>query len=112
MSADPTPFGLLVGIFILLSTLSILLSWVAYMPMFMRLLKKEAPEEFRKLNSQFWFFGVSAGRPFIYFLLGHYRRAENSRITFHGSILRYSFSYTLLIAPLIAFGLFLFDQRP
>lgn len=76
--------------------LSVLFSWLVYVPLFMRMLRRESEEEFRRNRGKYFFFGASAGFLYYYFLSKQYLALGNRKIAIHGRILTITYCYASL----------------
>ena len=80
----------LVSLFIV----SLVLSWLAYVPIFMRMIRRASEHEFQRMGGQYFFFGPSTFRLYLYLILAKYRAVPDRGIWRHGRILTVMFCYT------------------
>lgn len=79
----------------IICTISWLVSWLIYYPLFRRLVKKKEPNYFFRSGKHY--FITSFDLPFIAFeLIRDYPRLNNKQVSFHATILKYTFAYSIL----------------
>ena len=89
---------LLIGYTWLISVVVMLGSWLVYLPWFRRLLARRDPSEFERTGA--WTFVPTSDclTVALYFLRREYRASSDPAIRAHGAALRWTYSFTMMLA--------------